>query len=59
MFSWLASLFVVFLHGNPAHVTSTVPAHPTGTKTIHALDTSSSPTSADSPAINDGWPTGG
>ncbi|MGA2888075.1 MAG: hypothetical protein ABSE51_08485 [Terracidiphilus sp.] len=41
MFTWLASLFVLFLHNNPAQVNATIQHHstPQGTNhTLHAND---------------------
>lgn len=42
MFAWLASLFSLFLHGNPAQVTSTTPAQSPDHGKYHAVSTSQS-----------------
>jgi hypothetical protein len=54
MFAWLASLFVLFLHGNSARVTPSHQTHSTGLGTAHAMDTSSATVSSSSPAVVDG-----
>jgi hypothetical protein len=49
MFDWIASLLVIFLHGNTARAVASQPSTPTGSRTVHTMD-SGSPTNPSGPS---------
>jgi len=54
MFSWLASLFVLLLHGNSPRIVTTAPLHSTVGQGVHAMDSGSTSTNPGSGFITDG-----
>ncbi len=59
MFAWLASLFALFLHGNPAQVPSTAPIHSADPGKYHVLSTSQTTNpNPDAPPVSNGGPMG-
>jgi len=56
MLDWIASLLMLFFHGNTAKVVANQPNHHTGSGTIHAMDSTVNPAGS-SPIIGGtNWP---
>lgn len=54
MFSWLISLFALFLSNSPAHLKPAPQVNHSGSNTVRPADKSTAPVTADAPAVTDG-----